>query len=53
MRWEEPDKNRRWESPLIPLLDEEKIEKETLLGAISGKGRALKNPQLLSVFLQG
>ena len=41
MRWEEPDKNRRWESPLIPVLDEESIESQTLLAAVSGKGTQL------------
>ena len=38
LRWEEPDKNRKWESPLIPVLDEDEIKKETLLAAVSGKG---------------
>ncbi|CBY12496.1 unnamed protein product [Oikopleura dioica] len=57
MRWEEPDKNRRWESPLIPVLDEDEIENEVLLAAISGKGlksnRATTNPPLKSTdFLQ-
>ena len=37
-RWEEPDKNRRWESPLLPVLDEEEIDVDVLISAISGKG---------------
>ena len=38
LRWEEPDKNRRWESPLLPVLDEEEIDINVLISAISGKG---------------
>ena len=37
-RWEEPDKNRKWESPLFPLLDEENIPEEQFLNAIDGVG---------------
>ena len=46
LRWEEPDKNRRWESPLIPVLDEESIEEDILISAITGKGLSLINQVL-------
>jgi len=57
LRWEEPDKNRRWESPLIPLLDEEKTDVQLIIDAIAGKAppphRATTNPPLKATdFLQ-
>ena len=39
-RWEEPDKNRKWESPLFPILDEERIEEETFIKALEGVGKS-------------
>ena len=43
-RWEEPDKNRKWESPLFPILDEETIEEETFIKALEGVGKAVFTP---------
>ena len=40
-RWEEPDKNRKWESPLFPILDEETIEEETFIKALEGVGKSV------------
>jgi len=40
-RWEEPDKNRKWESPLFPILDEETFEEETFIKALEGVGESL------------
>jgi len=37
-RWEEPDKNRKWESPLFPILDEETIPEDEFVNAIDGVG---------------
>jgi len=57
-RWEEPDKNRKWESPLFPILDEETIEEETFIKALEGVApstlsRSTSNPPLKSTdFLQ-
>ena len=38
MRWEEPDKNRRWEKPLLPYLDEDEVDIQVFIDAISGIG---------------
>ena len=43
-RWEEPDKNRKWESPLFPILDEETIEEETFIKALEGVGKPVFTP---------
>ena len=43
-RWEEPDKNRKWESPLFPILDEETIEEETFIKALEGVGKPVFIP---------
>jgi len=58
-RWEEPDKNRKWESPLFPLLDDEQIDEENLLKSLKGVrpqdslSRATSNPPLKGTdFLQ-
>lgn len=42
-RWEEPDKNRKWESPLFPILDEETIEEETFIKALEGVGESIRH----------